>query len=78
MRDPRSGRAASVALLSLESLLFSILRSCLPCHTTSLVTEALAGALPDSRDQRIVQISQLDLVRQSVYAIACWYEDGND
>ena len=42
------------------------------------ITEALAGALPDSRDPNRVQHSQLDLVRQRVYAIACGYEDGND
>jgi len=42
------------------------------------VTEALAGALPDTRDPNRVQHPQLDLVRQRVYAIACGYEDGND
>ena len=42
------------------------------------VTAALAAALPDSRDASRVQHSQLDLVRQRVYAIACGYEDGND
>ena len=42
------------------------------------VTEALAAALPDSRDVSRVQHSQLDLVRQRVYGIACGYEDGND
>ena len=42
------------------------------------ITEALAGALADSRDPSRVQHSQRDLVRQRVYAIACGYEDGND
>lgn len=42
------------------------------------ITQALADALPDSRDPSRVQHSQLDLVRQRVYAIACGYEDGND
>ena len=42
------------------------------------ITEALAGALPDERDPGRVRHSQLDLVRQRVYAIACGYEDGND
>ncbi len=42
------------------------------------ITEALAGALTDPRDPSRVQHSQLDLVRQRVYAIACGYEDGND
>jgi hypothetical protein len=42
------------------------------------LTEALAGALPDARDPARVQHSQLDLVRQRVYGIACGYEDGND
>jgi len=42
------------------------------------ITQALAGALPDVRDPSRVQHSQLDLVRQRVYGIACGYEDGND
>ncbi len=42
------------------------------------VTEALAAALPDTRDLSRVQHPQVDLVRQRVYAIACGYEDGND
>jgi hypothetical protein len=42
------------------------------------ITAALAEALPDSRDPGRVRHSQLDLVRQRVYGIACGYEDGND
>jgi hypothetical protein len=42
------------------------------------ITAALAAALPDVRDPSRVQHSQLDLVRQRVYGIACGYEDGND
>ena len=42
------------------------------------ITSALAAALPDTRDASRVQHSQLDLVRQRVYGIACGYEDGND
>jgi hypothetical protein len=42
------------------------------------ITAALAGALPDARAASRVQHSQLDLVRQRVYGIACGYEDGND
>ena len=42
------------------------------------ISQALADALPDARDPSRVQHSQLDLVRQRVYAIACGYEDGND
>ncbi len=42
------------------------------------ITAALADALPDTRDLSRVQHSQVDLVRQRVYGIACGYEDGND
>ena len=42
------------------------------------ITSVLARALPDERDPGRVRHSQLDLVRQRVYAIACGYEDGND
>jgi hypothetical protein len=42
------------------------------------LTAALAAALPDNRDPSRVRHSQLDLVRQRVYGIACGYEDGND
>jgi len=42
------------------------------------ITAALTAALPDARDASRVQHSQLDLVRQRVYGIACGYEDGND
>lgn len=63
--QPRSSSDAGAALLRL-----------LDDHLG--ITAALAAALPDTRDASRVRHSQLDLVRQRVYAIACGYEDGND
>lgn len=42
------------------------------------ITERLAGVLRDSRDPGKVQHSNLDLLRQRAYQIACGYEDASD
>ena len=42
------------------------------------ITERLAGSLCDSRDPAKVQHSNLDLLRQRSYQIACGYEDASD
>ncbi len=35
-------------------------------------------AIPDERDRRYIQHSQLNLIRQRVYGLALGYEDLND
>lgn len=42
------------------------------------ITERLAGALSDARDPAKVQHSNIDLLRQRSYQIACGYEDASD
>ena len=48
------------------------------CDERLGLTEALAGCLPDGRQQSKVEHSFHDLIRQRVYGIACGYEDCND
>ena len=42
------------------------------------LTEAIAGCVLDPRDSRYVEHSQLEMLRQRIYAIALGYEDLND
>ena len=42
------------------------------------LTEALAQALPDWREKRRVEHSDLELIRQRIYGICAGYEDCND
>ena len=42
------------------------------------LTEALAQALPDWREKRRVEPSDLELIRQRIYGICAGYEDCND
>lgn len=42
------------------------------------LTEKMVNAIPDSRDQRYIKHTYLELLQQRIAQIACGYEDAND